>query len=82
MTEKLNPQDQALNIAAPAGFDAQAVPIHEVCIDQPKVATHALDQLVFGAVFRTLLFGSQKSRMRVDMSSLQISFLSAKLPVR
>jgi 8-oxo-dGTP pyrophosphatase MutT (NUDIX family) len=52
MTEKLNPQDQALNIAAPAGFDAQAVPIHEVCIDQPKVATHALDPLSLRSRFQ------------------------------
>jgi 8-oxo-dGTP pyrophosphatase MutT (NUDIX family) len=53
MTTKLNPQDLALNIAAPAGFDAQAVPIHEVCIDQPKVADHALDPLSLRSRFQS-----------------------------
>jgi 8-oxo-dGTP pyrophosphatase MutT (NUDIX family) len=45
MTQKSNPQDQALNVAVPAGFDAQAIPIHEVCAGQPKVADHALAPL-------------------------------------
>ena len=53
MTQKLNPQDQALNIAAPPGFDAQAVPIHEVCAGQPKVATHVLDPLNLRARFQS-----------------------------
>lgn len=45
MTQKISPQDQAFNIAAPAGFDARAVPIQEVCDAQSKVADHALDPL-------------------------------------
>lgn len=53
MTQKLNPQDQVLNIAAPPGFDAQAVPIHEVCAGQSKVATHTLDPLNLRARFQS-----------------------------
>jgi 8-oxo-dGTP pyrophosphatase MutT (NUDIX family) len=45
MTQKSNPQDQAFNIAVPAGFDAQAIPIHEVCTGQPTVARNILDPL-------------------------------------
>jgi 8-oxo-dGTP pyrophosphatase MutT (NUDIX family) len=45
MTQKSNPQDQTLSIAAPVGFEAQAVPIHELCTGQPKVATHILTPL-------------------------------------
>ena len=43
MTQKSNPQDQAFSVAVPAGFDAQAIPIHEVCASQSKVAAHVLD---------------------------------------
>jgi len=43
MTQKSSPQDQAFNIAVPAGFDAQAIPIHEVCTGQPTVARNILD---------------------------------------
>ena len=45
MTQKSNPLDQALSIAVHAGFDAQAIPIHEVCAGQPKVADRVLDPL-------------------------------------
>jgi 8-oxo-dGTP pyrophosphatase MutT (NUDIX family) len=45
MTQKSSPQDQAFNIVVPAGFDAQAIPIHEVCTGQPTVARNILDPL-------------------------------------
>jgi 8-oxo-dGTP pyrophosphatase MutT (NUDIX family) len=45
MTQKANLPDQALSIAVHAGFDAQAIPIHEVCAGQPKVADHILEPL-------------------------------------
>jgi 8-oxo-dGTP pyrophosphatase MutT (NUDIX family) len=45
MTQKSNPQDPALSVAVPAGFDAQAIPIHEVCAGQQEVAAHVLDPL-------------------------------------
>ncbi len=32
-----------MNVAAPAGFDAQAVPIHKVCLDEKQVAKEFLD---------------------------------------
>jgi 8-oxo-dGTP pyrophosphatase MutT (NUDIX family) len=45
MTQKSSPQNQAFNIVVPAGFDAQAIPIHEVCTGQPTVARNILDPL-------------------------------------
>jgi 8-oxo-dGTP pyrophosphatase MutT (NUDIX family) len=45
MTQKSSPQDQAFSIVVPAGFDAQAIPIHEVCTGQPTVARNILDPL-------------------------------------
>jgi 8-oxo-dGTP pyrophosphatase MutT (NUDIX family) len=45
MPKNPNPQEQSLSAAVPAGFDAQAIPIHEVCADQGKVAKQALDPL-------------------------------------
>jgi 8-oxo-dGTP pyrophosphatase MutT (NUDIX family) len=30
-------EEDAINVAAPPGFDAQAIPIHEICSDQIKV---------------------------------------------
>ena len=45
MSQKPNPQDPVLSVAAHLAFDAQAIPIHEVCADQPKVAIHILDPL-------------------------------------
>ena len=38
MTQNPNPPEQKLSAAAPLGFDAQAIPIHEVCAGQPAVA--------------------------------------------
>ena len=45
MTQRSNPQDQAFSIAVPADFDAQAIPIHEVCTGQPTVSIDILDPL-------------------------------------
>ena len=42
MTKKPNPEDYAMNIAAPPGFDAQAIPIHEVRAHDQKVASELL----------------------------------------
>ncbi len=42
MTRNQNPQEQKLSAATPLSFDAQAIPIHEVCADQPIVASHHL----------------------------------------
>ena len=43
MPKNPKPQEHRLSVAVPAGFDAQAIPIHEVCEHQVKVAKHALD---------------------------------------
>ena len=45
MTQKSNPQDQVFSVAVPAAFDAQAIPIHEVCAGQLAVVSHFLDPL-------------------------------------
>lgn len=42
MTRNQKPQEQQLSAAAPLSFDAQAIPIHEVCADQPIVTPHHL----------------------------------------
>jgi 8-oxo-dGTP pyrophosphatase MutT (NUDIX family) len=42
MTKTPKPEEYAINVAAPPGFDAQAVPIHELCSDQEKVSPLAL----------------------------------------
>lgn len=36
-------EDYAINVAAPPGFDAQAVPIHETCAHEKKVAKEFLE---------------------------------------
>jgi 8-oxo-dGTP pyrophosphatase MutT (NUDIX family) len=43
MPKNLKPQEPKLSIATPLNFDAQAIPIYEVCTDQPKVIAHHLD---------------------------------------
>ena len=43
MPKNLKPHEQKLNVAAPLGFDAQAIPIYGVCESESKVATHLLD---------------------------------------
>jgi 8-oxo-dGTP pyrophosphatase MutT (NUDIX family) len=45
MPKNLNPQEQRLSVATPLDFNAQSIPIFEVCVSQPKVATHHLDSL-------------------------------------
>ncbi len=43
MPKHLKPEELAINVAAPLGFDAQAVPIYEVCINQTRVMGQALN---------------------------------------
>ncbi len=43
MSKISKPEEDAINVAAPAGFDAQAVPIESVCIGQQKVLDRLLD---------------------------------------
>ena len=43
MSKISKPEADAINVAAPAGFDAQAVPIESVCIGQQKVLDRLLD---------------------------------------
>jgi len=43
MSKISKPEEDAINVAAPAGFDAQAVPIESVCIGQQKVSDRLLD---------------------------------------
>jgi 8-oxo-dGTP pyrophosphatase MutT (NUDIX family) len=38
-------QDQVLNVAAPPGFDAQAIPIESICAGQIKVSEHSLEPI-------------------------------------
>jgi 8-oxo-dGTP pyrophosphatase MutT (NUDIX family) len=42
MPQNPSPEDYAINVAAPPGFDAQAVPIHEVRAYDKKVASEFL----------------------------------------
>jgi 8-oxo-dGTP pyrophosphatase MutT (NUDIX family) len=42
MPKTSTPEDNAINVAAPPGFDAQAIPIHAVCADEKKVASEFL----------------------------------------
>ena len=43
MPKTPSPEDYAMNVAAPLGFDAQAVPIHQVCVDEKRVAKEFLE---------------------------------------
>ena len=43
MPKTPSPEDYAINVAAPPGFDAQAVPIHQVCTHEKKVAKEFLE---------------------------------------
>ena len=43
MPKTPSPEDYAINVAAPPGFDAQAVPIHQVCAHEKKVAIEFLE---------------------------------------
>ena len=53
MTKTLNPEDYAINVAAPLGFDAQAVPIHKVCVDEKQVAKELLEPIGLKDRFRS-----------------------------
>ena len=43
MSKTPKPEEDPINMAAPLGFDARVVPVHEVCSDQVKVSPLALD---------------------------------------
>ena len=43
MSKTSIPEEGAINLAAPPGFDAQAIPIHQVCTDQKRVALGLLE---------------------------------------
>ena len=43
MPKTPSPEDCAINVAAPPGFDAQAIPIHEICAHEKKVAAEFLE---------------------------------------
>jgi 8-oxo-dGTP pyrophosphatase MutT (NUDIX family) len=43
MPKNSSPEDNAINVAAPPGFDAQAIPIHQVCAGEKKVASEFLE---------------------------------------
>jgi len=53
MPKTPNPEDYAMNVAAPAGFDARAVPIHKVCIDEKQVAKELLEPVGLKERFRS-----------------------------
>lgn len=42
MSKIPTPEEDAINVAAPPGFDARAVPVHAVCSDQVKVSPEIL----------------------------------------
>jgi len=43
MPKNFTPQEKEWSITTPLNFDAQAIPIHEVCTDQPKVIARHLE---------------------------------------
>jgi 8-oxo-dGTP pyrophosphatase MutT (NUDIX family) len=43
MPKNSSPEDNAINVAAPPGFDAQAIPIHQICAGEKKVAAEFLE---------------------------------------
>ena len=47
------PEEDAINVAAPPGFDARAVPIHQVCSDQIKVSPEILAPEILRQRFQT-----------------------------
>ena len=53
MPKTPKPEDDAINVAAPPGFDAQAIPIHAVCSDQVKVSKDLLSPEALKARFRS-----------------------------
>jgi len=53
MSKTSSPEDFAINVAAPAGFDAQAVPIHEVMSHEKKVSAESLTPAGLRARFQS-----------------------------
>jgi len=47
------PEEHVINVAAPAGFDAQAVPIRGICGNQTKVTPHLLSPLAIQERFQS-----------------------------
>ncbi|MBU3634911.1 CoA pyrophosphatase [Polynucleobacter sp. es-GGE-1] len=43
MPKTSQPEEDAINVAAPPGFNAEAIPIHEVCVNDKKVAPEFLE---------------------------------------
>jgi 8-oxo-dGTP pyrophosphatase MutT (NUDIX family) len=52
MQKTPKPEEDAMNVAAPPGFDAQAIPIHEVCDNQVKVPQERLEPAALKARFQ------------------------------
>jgi len=46
-------EEDAINVAVPLGFDAQAIPIHEICGEQIKVPKEHLEPASLKARFQT-----------------------------
>ena len=43
MAKTPHPEEDAINVAAPPGFNAQAIPIHEVCVNDQKISPAFLE---------------------------------------
>jgi 8-oxo-dGTP pyrophosphatase MutT (NUDIX family) len=43
MSKTSTPEEDAINVAAPPGFNAEAIPIHEVCVNDKKVSSALLE---------------------------------------
>ncbi|MEA9599485.1 CoA pyrophosphatase [Polynucleobacter sp. AP-Sanab-80-C2] len=43
MPKTSQPEEDLINVAAPPGFNAEAIPIHEVCVNDKKVAPEFLE---------------------------------------
>ena len=52
MPKNPKPEEDAINVAAPPGFDAQAIPIHEICSSQIKVPKERLEPAALKARFQ------------------------------
>jgi 8-oxo-dGTP pyrophosphatase MutT (NUDIX family) len=53
MSKIVKPEDDAINVAAPPGFDAQAIPIHEVCDHQDRIPADSLKPEALRARFQS-----------------------------
>jgi 8-oxo-dGTP pyrophosphatase MutT (NUDIX family) len=52
MSKTSSTEDDAINVAAPLGFDAQAIPVHEICHLQAKVPAEHLQPVALRARFQ------------------------------